>query len=89
MKFYIYAGDSSQAKHLAREMNLEKSCYQIVDRVEKLYGQRGGTMLLYGTWELRNTNEIIQVINRAKINGMSVLAVDDRVIHQMLERSTT
>jgi hypothetical protein len=78
MKFYIYAGDRSQAKHLAREMNLEESCYRIVDRAEKLYGLRGGTVLLYGTWGLRNPDEITQVINRAKINGMSVLEVKDR-----------
>jgi hypothetical protein len=78
MKFYIYAGDRSQAKNLAKEMNFDESCYRIVDMAEKLYGLRGGTVLLYGTWRLRNPDEIMQVITRAKINGMSVLEVNDR-----------
>lgn len=90
MRFYIYAGDARQASNLARAMDLGRHEWKSVHTVEQLLGQRGGTVLLYGTWDARPDHEIMEVITRAKINMMTVLAVDDRVIHQMMfERTPT
>ena len=78
MRFYIYAGDASQASKLARAMDLGRHEWKAVHTVEQILGQRGGTMLLYGTWKSRPNDEIMEVITRAKVNMMTVLLVDDR-----------
>lgn len=78
MRFYIYAGDANQASNLARAMDLGRHEWKSVHGVDQLRGQRGGTMLLYGTWKSRPNDEIMEVITRAKVNMMTVLLVDDR-----------
>lgn len=84
MRFYIYAGDSVQANHLAKAMNLEQHEWKSVYNCKQLIGQRGGTVLLYGAWQDRPDDEVMGVITRAKTNMMTVLAVDDRIVYQML-----
>ncbi len=79
MKFYIYAGDANQASNLARAMDLGRHEWKSVHTVEQLLGQRGGNVLLYGTWKLRPMKEIEEVITRAKVNMMTVLEVNDRI----------
>lgn len=84
MRFYIYAGDAVQASNLARSMDLGRHEWKSVHNIQQLLGQRGGTVLLYGTWQSRPDEEIMEVITRAKANMMTVLAVDDRIVYQML-----
>jgi hypothetical protein len=78
MRFYIYAGDASQASNLARAMDLGRHEWKSVHGVEQLLGQRGGTLLLYGTWRSHTNDEIKEVVTRARANMMTVLLVDDR-----------
>lgn len=78
MRFFIYSGTNEQARTLARMMDLARNEWTYVHSPEVLYGQRGGTILLYGSWRELPEERTARVSERAHTNMMAVLTVEDR-----------
>lgn len=77
MRFHIYSGTNEQARTLARMMDLGRHEWTYVSSVEILRGKRNGTILLYGTWRNKPSEEIARISEMAHINLMAVLTVGD------------
>jgi hypothetical protein len=71
----ICAGDQRQAETLARALRIPKSECSYVDRIEKMLGYRGVTMLMLGTW--RERKDIKEIIDHAHAREMTILYISD------------
>ena len=61
-RFYIYAGTTEQAKHLAQNMSLAPMEWTYVIDMGSLAGLRNKTILCYGTcWEREDADDIIEM----------------------------
>jgi hypothetical protein len=74
-KVLICAGDHRQADTLAWLMKLPKSEWSYIDNSDRLLGQRGMTLLMWGTWESRKDKP--EILMTARAMDMTVLYVDD------------